>query len=394
MRWRIEPPSGASEKDAQKTCKLISTCLRHPTWEIGQNTYSSYLSAVVRDLLTLNFAAIQRMDGKRGGREGFTLRCIDAARISYDPTWVPNDGDRRPRYFYRDNTGNNLPILDSELFIIQRETSSYRLIPPSPVEIAFPFVLSFLALHGFQKETTGEAKAEFILDIGDVSRNELEAFRDYWKESVEGRGATPIVAGKGQLQSIKLGATSDSGLYLTYTEFLLRMIAQSFDLTPRDLGKEDYTYATAGVSAMAAFQEAILPIAQCLTNFENEEAIDFYFPGYRKELNDYEPRDEGAEAQTHVMLFEANVATLNEIRQKLGFDRLEKRGDVFANGSTLEDASPPQPQGSPPATPPTPSPSANPTSGKRPPQGFAKTPNAKPPPLDRAIEKVKSQKQK
>ncbi|NJR24868.1 MAG: phage portal protein [Richelia sp. CSU_2_1] len=340
MPWHITPPKEDRQKPgAIERAIEIERSLRVPNYEINQNNYTKYIFAIVKDLLTLGVASVQRMPGggdvlENGKKRCFFAFCVDAAKVDYNPDW---QGDpEEARYLYRVDSSTLESVADEEMFPIQLDSSSYEMVPPSPVEVAFPYVLSLLSLNNFQHNTTSKSSAKYILDIGDVSQGELNSFREYWETSVEIDGKMPIAAGKGIMKVLTLGAASDGELFLGWTEFLLRMISQPFGLTPKDLGHEQFTYATAGVSADASYQEGVVPIAHILNEHENTGLIGYYEPGFTKQYADTEKRTEEQEATRATTLFEKNLATRNEMRLAVGLEPIGPAGDKFADGMTLQ----------------------------------------------------------
>lgn len=346
MPWHISPPKEDREKPgAIQRAEEIKGSLLRPNYELAQNTYTKYTNAVVKDLLTLNYSAIQRMHGNddllaKDRIRRFFAFCIDAAKIEFNPAW--QDNPEEARYIYRKDHYTYELLSDEDMYIMQIDSASYELMPPSPVEIAFPYVLSWLALNNFQHNATSKVSAKYILDIGDVSQNELDAFRDYWNTKVEIDGQTPIAGGKGLIKVVTLGASSDGELYLGWTELLLRLICMPFGLTPKDLGHEQFTYATAGVSADASYQEGVVPIANIVNEHENLELINYYEPGFTKEYADLEKRTEEQEAARATMLFEKNLATRNEMRLATGLQPIGPAGDKFMDGTGLDGEAPQQ----------------------------------------------------
>jgi hypothetical protein len=340
MPWHISPPKEDREKPgAIQRAEEIKGSLLRPNYELAQNTYTKLTNAIVKDLLTLNYSAIQRMPGNgdllrdEQARRFFSF-CIDGAKIEFNPDWI--NKPEEARYLYRTDYNNAELIADEDMFIIQIDSASYELMPPSPVEVAFPYVLCWLALNNFQHVTTSKVSAKYILHLGEVSDVQLKAFREYWDTSVEIEGKTPIAGGAGAPNVLTLGAASDSQLYLGYTELLLRLICMPFGLTPKDLGHEQFTYATAGVSADASYQEGVVPIANLLNEHENLELVDYYEPGFTKDYADLEKRTEEQEAGRATMLFEKNLATRNESRLAAGLQPIGPAGDKFADGTGLE----------------------------------------------------------
>lgn len=338
MPWTVRPPQELTkdEKALAWADELRKALLKPNRGE--HNTYSKFVRALIAELLTLGFAAVERQPGKPS-TQPFWLWVANGGHIHVNSEWSPDKEGLIPRFFdcSSDPVRQKLctPLKNEELFIIQLETNSYELVPPSPLEIAFNLINSWLKVGQFQSNTTGQAVRDYILDLGpDTSQEDLDAFRQYWETDVLGKGKIPIVGG-GKVNVVKLGAKNDEELYPKYTEYLLRLIGLAFDLSTRDYNiTEPDNKATAGVAADATFSDAILPMAQCLEEHFNIEVIDFYEPGFFIEFIDSEPRGEKEESETATLLFEKNLITRNEGRLRVGEESLGPSGDVFADGAS------------------------------------------------------------
>lgn len=342
MNFTVHPPKGKEDsEEARDKANSIKEALMVPNWD-DDETYYTLLYKVIAEMLGLGFACVEKQMGNED--KLFWLWVADGSRIAANPKWSP--GSDEPRFFerghYKDSSwGAQKPFMEDEMFLFQKIHASHEMVPPSPVEIAFPHICSWLGLHNFQQETTSRATSQYMLDLGDVSQEELSAFRSYWKNEIEGTGNTPIAAGKGQIGTTKIGARNDSELFHQYDEKLLRLIASCFNLSPRNYGvTEKDNRATAGVAADADFQDAVLPYAYCFFGTINAKVLNRWFPGFRIEINDTEPRTETQEVKIAVDLYKAGLITKNEARLRAGHEDLEQVGDRFKDGSTLEDPEP------------------------------------------------------
>lgn len=338
MQMFVKPPRDLSKDEtALDHCNKLEKALARPNRD-DQNTYRKFLSAVITDILVLGFAAIERQPGTPKDQP-FWLWPANAANIRANPNWSADKEGIEPRYYdFSPNPKGQqgIPLLSKNLFLVLRKTTTWELIPPSPLEVAYNMISAFLGLGEFQQLTTSSATQEYILDIGDTTRPELEAFREYWQEEVLGQGKTPIVAGKGLVKSVKVGAAADEGLYHKYAEFVLKMIALAFGMTGRDFNLTDHdNRATAGVAADSSFQDAILPMALTIREHLEIEVIDFYSPEYELQISDSEPRSEDEEAATAETLFTGNLITRNEARRRTGDDTCGPIGDFFSDGTRL-----------------------------------------------------------
>lgn len=340
MPFSVIPPAKFKDiPEAQEYIDSIDLALSRPNRDRYNNTYRKIVYSIIEEMLVLGFAAIERQPGN--DIQSFWWWVCDGARIKENSDWSPDDPSS-PCYLMNDpNNNKEIPFPVSDMFIIQKRTSAFEVIPPSPTEVALPYVAAWIALQEFQQRTTGKASSEYLLDLGDVTQDELEAFREYWRNRVSGSGETPIGAGKGQMNVMKLGAPNDSGLYLQYNEHLLKAIALAFNLTPRDMAITEHdNRATSGAAADAAYQEAILPYSICLVEHINLELINFFQQGYRVEFTDTEPRTEQQEGQIAQQLYKAGIITLNEARLRTKHKPVGPEGDVFADGKNADGSQP------------------------------------------------------
>lgn len=391
MPWTVSPPEEDKKKDsATELAKKIKHALKRPNREITHNTFGKLIKATIGDICTLSFAAIERQKGSEASQP-FWVWVADGAAIHLNPDWNPSIEMAVPKFFdYA--TGIRKEIYSDNLFLIQDFANSYELTPPSVMEVAYNMIEAWLGISRFQFTTTTNAIREYMLILEEVeTQEELERFRTYWQTEVEGEGHIPILNGK--VTVTKLGARNDEELYLRYNEYLLKMIALAFGMTSRDMNITDHdNRATAGVAADSSFQDASLPMANCLAEHINNELVDFYHPGFEFEYADTEPRSQKDEADTAKTLYDSKIISRNEARLRIGEEALEAGGDVFSDGSKVGEEPPEQPPQDPNQPPPGQPPGAVPPAP--PPEGKKKeAPGKKEPPPDnkKAADKDKKQ---
>lgn len=343
MPFTIKPPEDLLGSDrATEQARIIQDTLHHPNND-EHDTYRKFIYAMTTDLLTLGYCVVERAPS--GDKERpFRLWLADAANISLNPEWEPESRAKHkvPRFYdvsQSDHTQSlGEPFYEDQMFLVQEQAATYTLIPPSPVETAFADIAAYVALKSFQAQTTSNAASEYALDLGDLSHEELEAFRRYYEHEVIGSGKRPIFAGKGQANVLKFGANSDGGLYLGYHDNILKAIAMSFGLTPRDMGITEHdNRATAGAAADSGFQDAILPMAQVIMEAQQIYVVDFFFPGYHVEYVDTEPRTQEQETNGAIQLYEKGCITFNEMRVRIKAETMDD-GDHFIDGRKFGEA--------------------------------------------------------
>ena len=84
----------------------------------------------------------------------------------------------------------------------------------------------------------------------------------WWQDEIEGTGRVPILSVESKPEVLRFGDGTDADLRLAWQEFLLRVIADAFDLPAQFLGVErDVNRSTAAEMTEMAFRSAIVPTA-------------------------------------------------------------------------------------------------------------------------------------
>ena len=315
MQWQIQPPAGLEDDEAAiNVCRLLKRSLSNPNDE-SNGRWRHFAAGAIDDLICANTAYIERHQG--ASDRPFWLFNSDPARTRINPKWCPiSDSD--PKFFSIRNR-EATPIYSENMFSLQCNVNSYEVNPPAPMEIAHGMIKAWLGLGDFQNSTTAKSTQRWMLDIGAVTKMELQAFREYWETEVEKNKKFPFINGAGQVKAIKIGANDDGGLYLKYTDYLLRLIALAFGLSQRDFNITEHdNRSTATESANSTFTYAAKPIARTLFEAIQEEVIDYYAPGFELVVNYAEPRSEAQLISESREDYIAGIISLNEARALRG----------------------------------------------------------------------------
>jgi phage portal protein BeeE len=120
---------------------------------------------------------------------------------------------------------------------------------------------------------------------------------------------------------LRFAGGTDADLRLEWQQFLIRMIANAFDLPPMLLGLEnDVNQSTAGELADNAFQSAVVPVAKLLAEHITRD-IFAKLLGWREfefSFNDLDTRDEQQQVAMQVQLLNAGVLSVAEVRALRG----------------------------------------------------------------------------
>ena len=115
---------------------------------------------------------------------------------------------------------------------------------------------------------------EYALWLQDLTPEHHERLIRWWQDEIEGTGRVPILSVENKPEVLRFGGGTDADLRLQWQEFLLRMIADAFDLPPQMLGVErDVNRSTAAEMNDQAFRQAIVPTARLLAEHLTRDAI-------------------------------------------------------------------------------------------------------------------------
>ena len=101
--------------------------------------------------------------------------------------------------------------------------------------------------------------------VQDLTPEHHERLIRWWQDEIEGTGKVPILSAESKPEVLRFGGGTDADLRLQWQEFLLRIVADAFDLPPFYLGVErDVNRSTAEEYNDMAFRQAIVPTARLL----------------------------------------------------------------------------------------------------------------------------------
>jgi hypothetical protein len=161
--------------------------------------------------------------------------------------------------------------------------------------------------------------------LQDMTPAHHERLIRWWQDEIEGTGRVPILSVESKPEVLRFAGGTDADLRLQWQEFLLRIIADAFDLPAMFLGLEqDVNRSTASESSDSAFSTAIVPTARLLAEHLTRDAIakrlgwddlEFVFA-------DLDAPNEMEQAQLQEILLRSGVLTVNEARRMRGLPEL------------------------------------------------------------------------
>jgi len=325
MRWRVQSRPGLTEveADSEQRIQILSNNFAFPNPE---DSFRSLSEQVLDDIIVGGFGAIE-VDETGDPQQPFTLWPVDGATIRMKVDWDGSPGSAR----YEQVTGKpgpegNIVLNDDELIYIRLNPRTFTPFGLGRLEVAFEAVNAFLGAHRYATKLASNSVVEYALWLQNLSPDHHERLIRWWQDEIEGTGRVPILSVENKPEVLRFGGGTDADLRLQWQEFLLRVIADAFDLPPQCLGLErDVNRSTSAAMSDQAFRQAIVPTARLLAEYLTRGAIS-------KKLgwNDLEfvftdvdvSGDELEDAQIQTLLLQNGVLTVNEVRRMRGLPPL------------------------------------------------------------------------
>jgi hypothetical protein len=345
MRWRIQARSGRSLEQIQDgalRAQILTANFEAPN---PDDSFRSLLEQVLEDVIVGGFGAIEldltqdwqgagENEGRRGAvptaggatglRSGAPLLMwpVDGATIRIMTDW---DGrPDSPRYVQMTGmygADGQIVLNDDELSYIRLNPRTHTPFGLGRMEVAFETTNTFLSAHRYAGRLASNSVVQYALWLQGMTPANHERLIRWWQDEIEGTGRVPILSAESKPEVLRFGAGTDADLRLAWQEFLLRIIADAFDLPAQFLGVvSDVNRATAAEMTEMAFRTAIVPTARLVAEHLTRDAIGKKLGWSDLEFvfTDVDASDEMAQAQIDEILLRNGVVTVNEVRRARG----------------------------------------------------------------------------
>jgi phage portal protein BeeE len=325
MRWRIQPKNGrASDElpEAKERIRVLTDNLDAPN---SDDSFRSFAEQVLEDVIVGGFGAIEvQLTGDF--ERPLVLWPVDGASIRMRADW----GGRADAPRYVQATGRFGPeaqivLNDDELIYIRLNPRTHTPFGLGRLEVAFETINAFLGAHRYAARLASNSVVQYALWLQDLTPAHHERLIRWWQDEIEGTGRVPILSVESKPEVLRFGGGTDADLRLAWQEFLLRVIADAFDLPPLFLGLEhDVNRSTAAELGEQAFRSAIVPTARLLAEHLTRDAIGKKLGWHELEFvfTDTETRNEREEAEIQEILLRNGVLTVEEVRRMRGLPQL------------------------------------------------------------------------
>lgn len=321
MQWQVRPKNGRKVEEitgGAERIRIITDNLDSPNYD---DSFRSLAEQVLEDVIVGGFGAIEVQTTGDAARP-LNLWPVDGATIKLRSQW---DGAQdSPRYVQatgRVGVEGNIVLNDDELCYIRLNPRTHTPFGLGRLEVAFETINSFLGAHRYAARLASNAVVQYALWLQDLTPAHHERLIRWWQDDIEGTGRVPILSIENKPEVLRFGGGTDADLRLGWQEFLLRIIADAFDLPPFLLGVEhDVNRSTAEEVSQLAFRNAIIPTARLFAEHLTRDVIGKKLGWHEFEFvfNDLESRNEREEAEIQEILLRCGVLSVDEVRAMRG----------------------------------------------------------------------------
>ncbi len=312
MRWRIQPRQGYALEaipNGAERVRLLTDNFQAPN---PDDSFRSLAEQVLEDIIVGGYGAIevQLRPGWSGAELGraaenphfsqsaremghpasghpqvalptapltlpLVLWPVDGASIRMNLDW---DGSPTSQRYMQvnDQSGakSQIKLDDDELIYIRLNPRTHTPFGLGRLEVAFETINSFMGAHRYASRLASNSVVQYALWLQDLTPEHHERLIRWWQDEIEGTGKVPILSAESKPEVLRFGGGTDADLRLQWQEFLLRVVADAFDLPPFYLGVErDVNRSTAEEYNDLAFRQAIVPTARLLAESLTRDAI-------------------------------------------------------------------------------------------------------------------------
>ena len=325
MDWQVRVRRGY-DPAAIPDCNAKLTALRRALEEPNQaDSFRTLFEQVLEDTLVGGFGAAE-MKATGDPARPFELFAVDGAAIQVNPAW--NGDDSAPRFgFLRGSSVASLnpdqvtPLNDNELMYVRLNPRSHTAFGLGRLEVAFESISQLLSASRYAGRLASNSVVQYALWLDEATPEQHDRLIRWWQDEIEGTGRVPILSSEKKPEVVRFAGGTDADLRLEWQQFLIRMIANAFDLPPMMLGvTADVNRSTAGELADEAFQTSVVPVARLLAEHITRDVFSkcIGWGEFEFVFNALETRDEQEEVAMQVQLLNAGVLTIAEVRAMRG----------------------------------------------------------------------------
>jgi hypothetical protein len=327
MGWRIQPRRGRLLDQADARIQVLTETLEAPN---PDDSFRSFAEQVLEDVIVGGFGATElALTGDDA--HPVTLWPVDGATIRMKSDWDGQPASQR----YVQITGQYGPegqiaLADDELMYIRLNPRTHTPFGLGRLEVAFETITEFLGAHRYAARLASNSVVQYALWLQDLTPTHHERLIRWWQDEIEGTGRVPILSVEQKPEVLRFAGGTDADLRIQWQQFLMRIIADAFDLPAQYLGVEqDVNRATAGTLSADAFLTAIVPTARLFAEHITRDVIakKLGWTDLEFVFTDLDASNPLEQAQIDEILLRSGVLTVNEVRRARGLAEIGGAGE-------------------------------------------------------------------
>lgn len=278
MPWVIQPRRVPGMKQHERVdptpdqaarITAASAMLERPN---NEQTWRELLEMAVEDMTVLGAASIEVQPNTSDERP-FFLWPVDTQSIRINVQWQP--GDREFRYsqargvFYSAmGTTDDVRLQDDELMYIRLNPRTSSPFGYGYLEVAFETVNAFIGAMDYATRRASNSTPAFAIFLGEnTTPDTVRRFQHYWENEVEGYGKVPLLGGGKAPSVLNMAGAGTDPLWLQWQEWLVRIVAMSFGISPMRLGLERDINRSTAEAQTAGDWETVAPVANAIKDY-------------------------------------------------------------------------------------------------------------------------------
>ncbi len=339
MRWRIQPRSGRVLAQLPDGAARIAALTRNFEAPNPDDSFRSLIEQVLEDVIVGGFGAIELQTASHQPsavshqestqylvpstqNKPLLMWPVDGATIRIITDWDGRpDSPRYAQVTGLSGAAGLVLLNDDELSYIRLNPRTHTPFGLGRVEVAFETINAFLSANRYAGRLASNSVVQYALWVDGLTPAHHERLIRWWQDEIEGTGRVPILSAESKPEVLRFAAGNDADLRLAWQEFLMRIIADAFDIPAQFLGLEqDVNRSTAAEMSEIAFRSAIVPTARLVAEYLTRDAIakKLGWDDLEFVFTDVDAQDEMEQAQIDEILLRNGIVTVAEVRRARG----------------------------------------------------------------------------
>ncbi len=314
MRWRVQRKGGSPAQGNDLRIAILTATLDAPN---ADDSFRSLSEQVLEDLLVGGCGAMEAQVTASPERP-LALWPVDGLTIQIYGGWSGSADE--PRYAQVTPWGERVDLRNDELIYIRQNPRTSTPFGLGRLEVAFDTIQRLLGAQEYAGRLASNTVVQFALWLQELPPATYDKMISWWQNEIEGTGKVPIIANlPTKPEVLRFSEGSDRDLRLEWQRFLIRIIADAFDLPPLLLGLEqDVNRSTADALVDEAFRTAVVPTARLFAEYITREIIARKLGWHDLEFvfDDLEVFDERGQAEIDEILLRNDALLPDEARAR------------------------------------------------------------------------------